>query len=206
MSSRGFLTRAQLVSLSGVLSLLLLVASCGGDDGTGEATTPPEPTTTTTTTEPTTTDLTTTTTPSEATTTAPTSTSDSAVQTSAPTSSSDSEVTRSLVPAEVVGIWETDLRDYYPDDDDICSPCGPEVTLTIGAEGTWRVQRAGGQASGGLSLDDGHLVFGPSTVCPGIGTYEWRSDGDTLTLTAVEPDDCVRRQEALDGPTYVRQE
>ena len=44
------------------------------------------------------------------------------------------------------------------------------------------------------------MVFGPSTACAGTGTYEWQSDGDTLTLTAVELDECVRRHEALDGP------
>jgi hypothetical protein len=109
------------------------------------------------------------------------------------------------MPTELVGGWGTDLRDFL-DPEDICSPCGPEVRLIIRAHGSWTVARAGGQASGSFSIEDGQLVFGPSTACEGMGTYEWESDGDTLTLTAVQEDECERRQEALDGPTYTRED
>lgn len=47
-------------------------------------------------------------------------------------------------------------------------------------------------------------MFGPSPACDGTGTYLWEADGDTLTMTSVEPDECVRRAEALNGPTYTR--
>jgi hypothetical protein len=109
------------------------------------------------------------------------------------------------LPADLVGTWETDLRDFL-EPEDICSPCGPEVTLTIRAHGSWTVARTGGQASGAFSMDDGQMTFGPNTSCDGSGTYRWEGGGDTLTFTAVEPDECARRQEALDGPTYIRQE
>ena len=107
------------------------------------------------------------------------------------------------LPTEPVGAWETDLRDYL-DEEDICIPCGPEVTFVIRADGSWTVARPGGAASGRLTIDDGQIVFGPSTACEGSGAYEWQSDGDTLTLAAVEADECERRQEALDGPSYTR--
>lgn len=109
------------------------------------------------------------------------------------------------LPAELVGSWTTDLRDFL-DEDEICSECGPEVRFIIREDGSWTVARAGGQASGSFSIENGQMVFGPSTACEGTGPYEWQTDGDTLTLTALEDDECDRRQEALDGPTYTRQE
>jgi hypothetical protein len=119
------------------------------------------------------------------------------------------------IPIELVGVWETDLRDYY-EDEEFCLECGPLVTLEIGANGSWGITRAGGGARGfPLTIEDGVLVFGPSSACRGTGRYEWQTGANTLTLSAVGQDLCETpahakagsipwRQEALDGPTYTR--
>ena len=119
------------------------------------------------------------------------------------------------VPIELVGVWETDLRDYY-EDEEFCAECGPLVRFEIGANGSWSIARAGGEARGfPLIIEDGVLVFRPSRACRGIGRYEWQTGANTLTLTAVGQDQCETpehvtagsspwRQEALNGPTYTR--
>lgn len=66
--------------------------------------------------------------------------------------------------------------------------------------------RAGGSATGDLSVSGDQIVFGPNQGCSSMGRYEWRSDGVTLMLTSVRPDLCTRRTEAIDGPTYARTE
>jgi hypothetical protein len=103
------------------------------------------------------------------------------------------------LPPEIVGIWRTDLREFH---EDVCLPCGPVVRLTIEAHGSWQISRSGGGAAGGLSVRGSQIVFGPSGACNGTGVYEWHVEADTLTFTSVEADECDRRAEALNGPTY----
>ena len=106
---------------------------------------------------------------------------------------------------EIVGVWHTDLREFH-DDEDICLPCGPVVKLTIRATGSWQISRSGGTHTGPLSVQGSQIVFGPSTACDGIGAYEWEADADSLTFTSVQADECGRRAEALDGPTYTHED
>jgi hypothetical protein len=103
------------------------------------------------------------------------------------------------LPLEIVGVWETDLREFS---DDWCIECGPIVTLTIRAHGWWTISRSGGGASGPLTVRGTQIVFGPSDACQGTGVYDWQVEADALTFTSAEADQCARRADALDGPSY----
>ena len=59
-------------------------------------------------------------------------------------------------------------------------------------------------ATGSLSLDGDRIVFHRNQRCEGDGTCAWRIIEDTLVMNAVAPDECPRRGEALDGPTFNR--
>lgn len=111
------------------------------------------------------------------------------------------------LPTEIVGSWETDLRDHLPDEE-IDFQLGPTVRMIIRPEGRAVMQRPFSQASFNLGVDGDHVTFdrilrAGETPC-GLGVYDWELVGDTLTFTSVDFDDCERRREALDGIPFTR--
>jgi hypothetical protein len=58
--------------------------------------------------------------------------------------------------------------------------------------------------TGELSLDGERIVFHGNPRCSGVGAYDWTVEGDSLVMTSAQRDECSKRAEALDGPTYTR--
>ena len=97
-------------------------------------------------------------------------------------------------PAELQGSWRTTL------DEDLG---GHSVTLQL-LPTSYRITRAGNQATGSISVNGDQIEFFGSTLCEGSGTYQWAIDGDRLTLTPVDDDPCTGRSEVIIGYTYTR--
>lgn len=58
-----------------------------------------------------------------------------------------------------------------------------------------------------LSVEGDQIrIYGGLPIhCDGEGIYQWSVEGETLTLTALEPiDPCAQRRGALDGLSYTR--
>jgi hypothetical protein len=124
-----------------------------------------------------------------------------------PTEADDGPTPLAGLPTEIVGNWETDLRDHLPDEE-IDFQIGPTVRMIIRAEGRAVLQRPFSQASFNLGVAGDHITFerilrAGDTPC-GVGVYRWERVGDTLTFTSVEFDDCERRREAIDGIPFTR--
>ena len=101
------------------------------------------------------------------------------------------------VPDELAGAWRTE-----PDD-----PSVERVCLGLGAN-SYSHSICGGTSIGGTRSFDGDTVTFTSKMqgCPdGIGVYRWALDGDSLTLTELDPpDECDIRRDHLDGQTFTR--
>jgi hypothetical protein len=112
---------------------------------------------------------------------------------------------------ELVGEWNTDLTEYLVPNP-LCPRCGEETQLIIHPHGRYVIAGYGGfQPAGAFTVDDAGLITFDRTATAGEGdcgnaTYSWELEGDELTFTAIEPDPCGRRGEALDGVTYTRAE
>jgi hypothetical protein len=111
------------------------------------------------------------------------------------------------LPVELVGNWETDLRDHLPDEE-IDFQIGPTVRMIIRPEGRAVLQRPFSQASFNLGVEGDHITFerilrAGDYPC-GVGVYRWERVGDILTFSSVEHDDCERRRDAIDGIPFTR--
>jgi hypothetical protein len=93
-------------------------------------------------------------------------------------------------PAELIGAWKMTL--------------GTEpVTLTLG-EHFYRIRRAGDDVSGRVAVRGDQIEFSKSTVCDGIGTYQWSLKADALHFKPIGVDPCAGRAKVLDDKTYSR--
>lgn len=115
------------------------------------------------------------------------------------------------LPSELIGTWETDLTQYL-EPDPLCPNCGERTRLLIHPHGQYAIAGYGPYRPGGnfRAQDDGTLYFDRSSRAGeqdcGNAIYAWELDGEELTFTALEPDPCGRRGDALDGVTYTRAE
>ena len=76
------------------------------------------------------------------------------------------------------------------------------VDLSLG-KGIYRIARGGGTGTGPVATDGDQIVFKGSNLCSGSGTYDWVVEGEELTLTAVAPDGCPSREDALVNTTFL---
>jgi hypothetical protein len=74
-----------------------------------------------------------------------------------------------------------------------------ELTLTAG---TYRIVRDRNTGTGKIAVTGDAVRFFGSSLCTGDGRYTWRVEGEQLTLTPVQPDECGGRADALVGITY----
>ena len=102
------------------------------------------------------------------------------------------------VPAELAGSWTT-----RPDD-----PNADRICLSLGANNYSHSVCGDPNSLGGTTSFTADTVTFTSSMmgCPGgIGTYRWELDGDSLTLTQLDPaDECDIRGAQLDGQTFTR--
>ncbi|HEY3428193.1 MAG TPA: hypothetical protein VGK83_05945 [Acidimicrobiia bacterium] len=95
-------------------------------------------------------------------------------------------------PPELEGTWRTDLGN------------GDRVALTL-RRTSYQISRGGNSGSGAISVEGDTIVFSGSTLCDGVGTYQWSIEGEALTFTAADAGDpCGGRRPVLDGVTYTR--
>jgi hypothetical protein len=95
-------------------------------------------------------------------------------------------------PPELEGTWRTDLGN------------SDRVALTL--RGTsYQISRGGNSGTGDISVEGDTIVFSGSSLCDGVGTYQWSIEGEALTFTAGDAGDpCGGRRPVLDGVTYTR--
>jgi hypothetical protein len=93
-------------------------------------------------------------------------------------------------PAELQGRWQTVIG---PND---------KPVLTI-ADFKYTIERLG-IGTGAVSVDGDQITFSGSNLCSGAGVYHWEVEGDSLKLTAVGPDACPNRADAVAGRTFTR--
>jgi hypothetical protein len=105
------------------------------------------------------------------------------------------------VPSRLIGTWRSDLSKFRKT---VCLQCGRRARLTLDEDGTYTLHRGITTTSGRLAFEGKRIVFLGNELCDGIGAYEWKVSGESLVMTSVKPDECFRRAEALDGPTYTR--
>ena len=114
------------------------------------------------------------------------------------TTTTEIPVATDAVPDELKGSWKS-----QPDDETserVClsmggnnyshSICGDSVTL-----------------GGTLSFETDTVTFVSSMQgCPGgVGVYRWEFDGETLSLTQIDPpDECNIRRDQLNGASFTR--
>lgn len=116
--------------------------------------------------------------------------------TEAPTSTAESTTSTTAAadaaPPEMEGTWRTDLGN------------GDRVALTL--RGTsYQISRGGNSGTGDISVDGDLIVFSGSSLCDGVGTYQWSVEGESLTFTPTESGDpCSGRLPVLNGVTYSR--
>jgi len=116
------------------------------------------------------------------------------------TTSEVAETTTTLapdaVPPEMSGVWRTDLETGDPVMDN--------VSLNLSAN-RYLINRGPNSAVGSISVEGDMITFSDASVCDGTGIYQWAIEGDTLSLTMVDPaDQCSGRSQVLDGITYRR--
>jgi hypothetical protein len=172
--------------------MILAVSACGGGSAS-ETTSPAAPIETSTTAAPATSAEATT----SSTTSAPSVETTTTVATTAAPATTQAPITTTTAaadaaPPEMEGTWRTDLGN------------GDRVTLTL--RGTdYIIQRGGNSGNGDISVDGDLIIFSGSSLCDGVGTYQWSVEGDSLTLTPTESGDpCGGRLPVLDGVTYTR--
>ena len=83
----------------------------------------------------------------------------------------------------------------------VLNGAGERVILALG-ESNYEIIRRRNNASGSITVQGDEIVFWPSTVCDGTGTYRWSLTGDSLTFTTLIRDGCPGRSEVLAGQTY----
>lgn len=95
-------------------------------------------------------------------------------------------------PPEMEGVWRTDL--------------GNNDRVQLNLRGNdYIITRGPNSGSGDISVDGDLITFSGSTLCNGVGTYQWTVEGDSLTFTADDSGDpCSGRRPVLDGVTYTR--
>lgn len=95
-------------------------------------------------------------------------------------------------PPEMEGVWRTDL--------------GNNDRVQLNLRGNdYIITRGPNSGSGDISVDGDLITFSGSTLCSGVGTYQWTVEGDSLTFTADDSGDpCSGRRPVLDGVTYTR--
>jgi hypothetical protein len=97
-------------------------------------------------------------------------------------------------PPDLEGTWRTDRDD--------------RLTLTL--RGTsYQLSSALGGSAGDISVDGDRITFSncncPDIACLEPGTYQWLIEGDSLTLTSVDPvDPCSGRRDRLAEVDYTR--
>jgi hypothetical protein len=91
-------------------------------------------------------------------------------------------------PRELQGTWTGDVN-------------GTRVDLTI-TDSTYRIRRGSNTAMGRIAVRGERARFFGSSLCSGDGTYNWRVDGESLTLTPVAPDACPGRADAIVDVAY----
>jgi hypothetical protein len=106
------------------------------------------------------------------------------------------------VPEELIGRWRSDLREYYGED--VCLACGTKATLILRKKGTYTLVRGTTKVNGDLSFDGDRIVFLENDRCHGVGAYNWTVKQRSLVMRSAGPDECSKRAEALNGPTYTR--
>ena len=126
----------------------------------------------------------------EATTTAPPTTAE--VTTTTAGAATTTTAAADAAPPEMEGTWRTDLGN------------GDRVALTL--RGTsYQITRGGNTGTGDISVDGDLIVFSGSSLCDGVGTYQWSVEGESLTFTPTESGDpCSGRLPVLNGVTYSR--
>jgi hypothetical protein len=99
------------------------------------------------------------------------------------------------IPAELSGEWTTEI------DVDTWK-------LTLQAGGSYLVQLQRGAVShrGAISVDGNTLDFFGGDPCSDRGSYDWSTDGETLTFGLIGEDGCPGRATVLDGHTYTRRD
>lgn len=99
------------------------------------------------------------------------------------------------IPAELVGEWTTEIE-------------GQTWIVTLQAAGAYLVQpqRGAGSHVGGISFDGNNLNFFGGDPCSNRGSYDWSTDGNTLTFRSIGGDECPGRATVLDGHTLTRRD
>jgi hypothetical protein len=95
-------------------------------------------------------------------------------------------------PAELQGRWRTVINDADQ----------PVLTIT---DFKYTIERLG-MGTGAIEVAGDQIAFFGSNLCSGRGTYRWAIDAGTLTLTAVGPDPCANRADAIRGRPFMRME
>lgn len=119
-----------------------------------------------------------------------TTTTEASATTAEPTTSTTAAA--DAAPPELEGTWRT----YLGNSD--------RVALTL--RGTsYQISRGGNSGTGDISVEGDTIVFSGSSLCDGVGTYQWSIGGEALTFTAGDAGDpCGGRRPVLDGVTYTR--
>ena len=99
------------------------------------------------------------------------------------------------IPPELVGEWTTEID-------------GGTWNVTLQAAGAYLVQpqRGAGSHVGAISFDGNNLDFFGGDPCSNRGSYDWATDGETLTFRSIGEDQCPGRATVLDGHTLTRRE
>ena len=116
-------------------------------------------------------------------------------ETTTTTAASTTTLAPDAAPVELSGVWRTNLGtgDQVLDN----------VSLTLSGN-QYALQRGPNSATGSISVAGDTIAFFASSLCDGTGTYRWVVEGETLTLTVIDPDPCGNRSLVLDGITYDR--
>jgi hypothetical protein len=97
------------------------------------------------------------------------------------------------IPDDLVGEWTTEI--------------GVETwNLTLRASGSYLVdiQRGAVSHDGAISVDGNKLNFFGGDPCSERGSYDWSTEGGTLTFSVIGQDECPGRATVLDGLIYTR--
>ena len=102
------------------------------------------------------------------------------------------------IPTQLVGEWTTDID-------------GDTWNLTLralraGGSYLIDIQRGAVSHHGAISVDGNTLDFFGGDPCSERGSYDWSTDGETLTFSSIGEDQCPGRATVLDGLTYTRRD